>query len=706
MKYLPTVTRLPFVRRTCIAFLVLCSGPAVKAQLVPDGTTQIVNGTNISLGVSSVTVGSNEPNTVLILTNGGTVFDGGASIGANIGSSSNGVVVTGANSAWNNGGNLLVGNSGSFNTLAITAGGLVTNTFGYVGYNSSASNNQAIVSGPGSLWNNRGQFFVGYNGSFNSMVISNGGMVSNSVGYVGFTGAGNQVTVSGTDSMWLNSGDLNVGYLGSFNTLIIANGGTVTNEFGNIGQNASATSNQVIVSGANSAWNSHGYLSVGYSGPANSLLISNAGTVNAQQVTLGFNPASVGNRLTIDGGNLRVVNGDTAELDIRRGTNVFNSGLIDTDKLIMSSTQGFFDFNGGTLITRGATINNNQSFIVGRGPGFGPATWDVRSNAGPTVVNDSLTIGFDTTNATLLITNGAQLNGSSGIIGGSVNASNNRAIINGINSAWNNDGNVTIGLQGSFNTLSITNGGTVRAANINVGSAGSSNNRLALGNGTLLLTGGLAVSSNNFISGTGTIHGNVTNSGTLSPGNSAGSLTINGSLTFASSAQVSFELGGLIATNQYDQINVTNFVQFAGTFSLALINGFTPTAGNSFTLMNFASYTGTFANATNGAVLFTADQQRRFTVTYTATNLVVGNFQSALTLTSVAPAPGQVIVRFQSVAGNSYQMQYSSTLTNWTDATSPPITNAITGVTAWVDGGTNTGGSVPPMRFYRVRFWP
>ena len=55
----------------------------------------------------------------------------------------------------------------------------------------------------------------------------------------------------------------------------------------------------------------------------------------------------------------------TASLDVRRGTNVLNAGLIDVGQLLLTNTQGVFEFKGGTLVTRGAVISNGAPFIVG-----------------------------------------------------------------------------------------------------------------------------------------------------------------------------------------------------------------------------------------------------------------------------------------------------------------------------------------------------
>ena len=130
--------------------------------------------------------------------------------------------------------------------------------------------------------------------------------------------------------------------------------------------------------------------------------------------------------------------------------------------------------------------------------------------------------------------------------------------------------------------------------------------------------------------------------------------------------------------------------------------------------MTFASRTGTFANATNNAVVTTTDNLRKFTVLYTGTSLVLTNAQpvtntASFRLTSVVRSNNQVTVQFQSSPANQYEIQYSSTLTNWFVATnaSASFTTNPPGITQWIDKGTNTGGlPLPAARFYRVRLLP
>jgi T5SS/PEP-CTERM-associated repeat protein len=543
----------------------------------------------------------------LVLSNGGVVANAVGTVGNSGGANSNAVLVTGAGSLWTNNGSLTIGNAGAFNQLVVSNGGVVRNTLGTVG--GSGSNNLVVVTGAGSLWSNSGSVLVGSGGTFSRLVISDGGVVANSVANVGNNSglSGNSILVTGAGSLWTNNGSLTLGSAGSFNQLVLSNGGVVANTLGTIGSGSGANSNSVLVTGAGSFWSNRTDLVVGTDGNGNRLTITNGGTVFASNaVYLGLNSISSNNLLAVGGGSLTVTNpAGTGVLDIRRGTNVLNSGIIEVDRLLLTNATaqngGFFEFNGGTLKTRGTTNRNGQTFTVGNG----------------------------TSAATL------QLLG-----------------------------------------------------------------------GTHVFSNNLVLASNAMLTGNGTIVGSVTNSGTISAGASAGSLRINGSLSLAASAGMFFEIGGLIATNQYDQITVTNFVQFAGTLSLSLLNNFVPATGDTFTLMTFASSAGVFANAPGGGNLQSADHLRQFSVTYTPTNLVVmsiGAGDAVPVVTSITSGLNQFIVRFASTATNGFRVEWSASLSNWTAVTGPVITALAPSQWEWIDDGTLTAPLTnAAARFYRI----
>jgi len=331
--------------------------------------TALVTGTG-SLWTNSgvLIVGSSGSGNQLTVSNGARVANSGAIVGFNSSASNNVVVVTGTNSVWANSGGLNVGIAGSGNQLVVSNGGVAANGDGLIGVNSGASNNVVVVTGAGARWTNSGTLTVGDAGSGNRLVVSNGGVVTNqSFAIIGSAaGASNDTaSVGGGGSEWRIGGSFTVGSGSTGNQLVIRDGGAVFSGGSRVGNLAGADGSSVLVTGAGSQWTASS-LRVGSSSSGNSLVLADNGTVATSDLTVGFNTGSLNNRVTVDGGTLRVTNaGGTAVLDIRRGTNVLNAGLIEADNLLLTNGAGFFEFNGGTLITRGATISNGLNFLVG-----------------------------------------------------------------------------------------------------------------------------------------------------------------------------------------------------------------------------------------------------------------------------------------------------------------------------------------------------
>lgn len=101
------------------------------------------------------------------------------------------------------------------------------------------------------------------------------------------------------------------------------------------------------------------------------------------------------------------------------------------------------------------------------------------------------------------------------------------------------------------------------------------------------------------VGGTGTIWGDISNqSGTASPGSSPGILTVNGNYTQESAASILIELGGLISGAEYDVLALSGTAEIAGLLDVDLIDLgsglFTPSPGNSFTVLTASSLTGVF----------------------------------------------------------------------------------------------------------------
>lgn len=139
--------------------------------------------------------------------------------------------------------------------------------------------------------------------------------------------------------------------------------------------------------------------------------------------------------------------------------------------------------------------------------------------------------------------------------------------------------------------------------------------------GAVIANGNIAVNpGSNFINdgeliGTVVVAGNgtVVNRGTLAPGNSPGTATVNGNYSAAASAVHNFEVGGT-AANGYDKLNVTGNVALNGTLNITLINGFTPTTGNP----DLPIITGTISGAFS-----TVNKPSKYQLVYTGSSVLL-----------------------------------------------------------------------------------
>jgi len=155
---------------------------------------------------------------------------------------------------------------------------------------------------------------------------------------------------------------------------------------------------------------------------------------------------------------------------------------------------------------------------------------------------------------------------------------------------------------GTYNlggTTTVASSATVTASGATINAAGGTMNV----SGTFSVFGGsvnvgtLNVLAGGALTGTGTITGNVNNSGgTVLPGASPGILTINGNYVQGPSGVLGIDIGGTIAGTQYDQLIVSGSASLGGTLSTSLIGGFVPTPGSTYTFIQAAGgVSGTFS---------------------------------------------------------------------------------------------------------------
>jgi hypothetical protein len=266
-----------------------------------------------------------------------------------------------------------------------------------------------------------------------------------------------------------------------------------------------------------------------------------------------------------------------------------NQGLISADvgssNMLIASTNftnaGTVEAkNGGTLTDQAAPTNFATGTLTG-------GTWRVFGNS---TIQAPFGAAGIATNAAGIVLDGANSNftNSSNAASALANFLTNAAagsftIQNGRNftaaGSFSNAGAVTFG---SGSTLTVPTQYQQTGGSTTV-------------NGTLAVSGpGTANIQAGTLMGAGTITGNVTNAGQVSPGNSPGSLTITGNYTQSSGGTLNVEIGGTGA-GQFDRLQVSGTATLDGTLKITTLNGFSPSPGNSFQVLTFAARSGDFA---------------------------------------------------------------------------------------------------------------
>ncbi len=493
-----------------------------------------VDGAGSTLAASLLIIGDSG-NGFMNVTNGGVVTSDSGVI-ANFVPSNSSVTVDGTGSQWTISGTLMVGNTGN-GSMSITNGGAVSNTDATIA-GSPLSTSMVTVDGTGSTWTNSATLSVGDQGN-GSMSITNGGAVSNTNGTIGNNaGSAGTVTVDGAGSTWTNNGTFDVGFSGN-GTLNITNGGTVTvtGFDARIAEQATSTSS-VIVDGSGSTWTIANELDVARNGTG-TLTIQNGGTVNmtgSGRAAIGVNAGSNGTAI-VDGAG---------------------STWTDSADLWVGGDNGGPGGTGLLRIQNGGTVNVTGNMTV----------WST----------GTLEVGSYVLNAPNLNFDGATLR--------------TVASTNFINNATIGSGGVTVDDDGFVSTLSGVFTGPGGLTKIGDGTIIISNANTYTGDtninaGTLQVDG--SITSNTFVnaggtlSGIGTITGNVTNSGNVSPGDSPGTLTITGNYTQNSTGTLTIEVASETA---HDLLQVGGAAGLDGTLQILKLDNFAIHAGDKIIILS------------------------------------------------------------------------------------------------------------------------
>ena len=87
----------------------------------------------------------------------------------------------------------------------------------------------------------------------------------------------------------------------------------------------------------------------------------------------------------------------------------------------------------------------------------------------------------------------------------------------------------------------------------------------------------------------------------------------------AASGTLAIDLGGTAPGSQYDQFTVAGSATLNGELALSLVNGFVPTIGTQFDVLNASSVGGTFATVTGTSI----NASEHFEVTYNGNEVLL-----------------------------------------------------------------------------------
>jgi len=412
---------------------------------------------------------------------------------------------------------------------------------------------QVNILGSGSTLTSVNSLYVGESGTGTLNVASGGQVVTLNMGRLGQQGnSEGYATVSGANSQWLISSGLEVGGSGD-GTLMIQNGGSVaiTGDDAPIAIGLNAGSNgTAIVTGAGSIWNADTTdLDVGYHGTG-TLTIEAGGSVLNEFATIGREAGSIGNVTVTGAGSMWDANGffdvglgGEGTLTIEAGGSV-SSG---------PTSIGYFDGSSGEVTVTGAGSTwTTGDLLVGR---EGDGILNIADGATVVLPFGSANVGTLTdTFATGLVA------------------------VDGLGSTFSVGGDLTI----RFGGLRVFGGGVV-----------------SVGGVLSIERNGPFVSS---VRGNGTLAGNlVVNRGLVLPGSSpsdlsSGALAVDGNYVQSNEGILGLGLGGTTPGLDYDQLQVTGQVTLDGRLDVVLVNPFTPSAGDTFDILDWGSLSGTFDN--------------------------------------------------------------------------------------------------------------
>ncbi len=520
-----------------------------------------------------------------------------------LGDSNEGHAVVRSGGRWDNTGQLTVGSYG-LGTLLIEGGATVTSNQGYVGAG-PGSDGSVTVSGAGSKWEitsyniNIGNYGVG------SLTIADGGLVR---APTGINLGASSIGARGTLAMLGTPGSLAVletsGFFAGPGAASVSIDGGVLRATDN---NASFFNNfgtRDIGLGANGVIIDTDGHSIGIAPRfAGSGTLTKDGngilTLTGENTYSGGTTIAGGTLKLGDGGNTGSVAGDVtnnAALAFNRSDSVVFTGIISGNGQVLHEGSGTTvltannSYLGGTTIAYGTLqlgASGTTGTILGDVTNYGEFAFNHSDSllfAG--VISGSGTVrqmgpgtviltGENTYAGGTLIDAGTLQIGNGGTVGSIIGDIANDGVL-----ALNRSDLLTLGgaISGSGSIWQIGSGTTILSGtNSYTGATTISHGTLRVNGDQSAATGLTSVLTGGTLGGSGIIGGDVfvDNGGMIAPGNSPGTLTINGDLTLGSGSVIVFEFGqaNVAGGSLNDLIDVKGDLTLDGTINVATSSG-------------------------------------------------------------------------------------------------------------------------------------